>query len=247
VLVIATHPDDEIGCGGTLLLHRRARDEVHVAYVTDGRASRAGGLGPDDMAMRRKQEADAVAPLFGLAGSIWLGFREGEWDEARFVERLRALLRERSPHVIYVPSQVDFHPEHIRVARCVATALGDDGGARIRASQLQVPLTPVLTNLVAPIGAVDPELRSIMQCYATQLRSIERCIRMKWYAAAFYGLDEPAEEFWDMDAATFRRVHATPGPVGVFRSVRARAFTDPLAYLRGLHARRALLTITRAP
>src|SRR5258705_520985 len=79
VLVIAPHPDDELGCGGTLLLHARAGDEVHVAYVTDGRGSGVGGLTPDEMARRRKEEAAAVTPVLRLAGMRWLGLREYEW------------------------------------------------------------------------------------------------------------------------------------------------------------------------
>ncbi len=48
VVIVAPHPDDEtLGAGGAALLHRQAGDRVAVVVVTDGRASRAGGLPPD--------------------------------------------------------------------------------------------------------------------------------------------------------------------------------------------------------
>ena len=51
VLVIAPHPDDEsIGCAGTLLRHKQSGASVTVLCVTDGRTSRAAGLGADEMA-----------------------------------------------------------------------------------------------------------------------------------------------------------------------------------------------------
>ena len=37
ILVIAPHPDDEIlGCGGTMIKHIEAGDEVYVCIVTKG-------------------------------------------------------------------------------------------------------------------------------------------------------------------------------------------------------------------
>jgi LmbE family N-acetylglucosaminyl deacetylase len=241
VLVVAPHPDDEIACGGTLLLHARAGDEVHVVYVTDGRGSRAGGLGPDEMAAQRRDEVDQVAPALGLRGAHWLGLREWEWDEATLERALGGHLREREPDVVYVTSRLDFHPEHVRVAGCVARALlpAAPQGVKLRIYQIQVPLTPLLVNLVAPISTVADELLAAMRRYRSQVGSIERCHRMKRYAAACYGMAGHAEEFWEIDADAYRRVHAAPAdPAGAFRGVRWWPFTDPLAYLRGLGARR---------
>jgi LmbE family N-acetylglucosaminyl deacetylase len=245
VLVVAPHPDDEVGCGGTLLLHGLAGDEVHVAYVTDGRASRTGGLDPDQMAAQRKQEVAEVVPVLGLAGAHWLGLREREWTESELVPVLRDLLRQIAPDIVYAPSCVDFHPEHVRVAGCLAQALVGAGSSdlTLRVYQLQVPLTPLLVNRVAPIESVVRQLVAAMRLYQTQFGSIARCLRMKRYGARFYGLAGSAEEFWELDTAAYCRVHAASGTIAVdgrFSSVRARPFTDPLAYLQGLGARRAL-------
>ena len=240
VLVLAVHPDDEIGCAGTLLLHRRAGDAVEVAYVTDGRGSRAGGLSPDQMAERRRTEAVNASALLD-AGFHWLGLREWEWAESDLVPRLRTLLRELRPQIVYAPSCIDFHPEHLRTARALATALDAGSPAVIRAFPMQVPLTPVLVSHVASVEAVEAELRRAMQCYASQLGNIERALRAKRYAARLYGRGVLAEEFWQVSAEAYRRIHSSVAVQdGRFRGLRARPFSDPAAYLTGLARRREL-------
>jgi LmbE family N-acetylglucosaminyl deacetylase len=248
VLVIAPHPDDEIGCSGTLLRHVQAGDTIEAVYVTDGRGSRAAGLGPDEMATRRKREAESVAPLLGIGRLHWLGLPEWDWQEAALVPLLRDLVREASPDIVYAPSRVDFHPEHVRVARCLALALAQSDNPQVRVYQLHVPLTPLLVNLVTPIQTVAPELSAAMRGYATQWGSIERCLRMKRYAGSFYHLSGLAEEFWELDPEAYRRVHALDlaAPDGAFRGVRARPFTDPLSYVRGIALRRRLRDVGRA-
>ena len=244
VLVVAPHPDDEIGCGGTMLLHRHAGDEIHLVHVTDGRGSRAAGLGPDEMAERRRVEAGAAARALSLEPGErhWLGLREWEWDEAALVATLRDLLQRLQPHIIYAPSCVDFHPEHTKTARSLAQALSavQASPAQLRIYQIQVPLTPLLANLLAPIAAVADDLTTVARCYRSQLGSIERCLRMKRYGGSLYGRAGWVEEFWQLDQGAYQRLHATTPVGGRFRALRARPTTDPLSYLFGLGARRAL-------
>ena len=41
VLVVAAHPDDEVlGCGGTILRHVEAGDQVEILIVAEGATSR---------------------------------------------------------------------------------------------------------------------------------------------------------------------------------------------------------------
>lgn len=246
VLVVATHPDDEIACAGTLILHLRAGDTVDVAYVTDGRASRAFGLDPEEMARRRREESRAAGRCLELTSSEWLALPEGAWDDRVLVEKLRDVLQRGAPHVVYAPSRVDFHPEHIRVAGVLARALSPNpavpSGVTIRVYEMHVPLTPVLVNLVTPVGAALALTRAAMGCYVTQIGSIERTFRMRHYGASLFRRQEPVESFWEMDADTYRAVHGQLAPSAdtAFRGLRARPFVDPLAYLRGLRARRDL-------
>jgi LmbE family N-acetylglucosaminyl deacetylase len=251
VLVVAPHPDDEIGCGGTILLHVAARDEVAVLHVTDGRRSRALGLDPDAMAARRRGEARASLTVLGVTRQEWLGLPEGNWADEQLVGPLERLLEQIAPHVIYAPSRVDFHPEHHRVARLVARVLEGQANAAttVRAYPIQVPLTRTLANLVSPIGAVVPTLLSARDCHASQEGSLRAAMRIKHYAGRAHHSAAPLEEFWEMSPAGFVALHA-PEPAepakALFRGLRRLALADGLAFTRGQAERRRLRALVHS-
>jgi len=249
VLVIAPHPDDEVaGCAGAILLHLLAGDDVTVVFVTDGRRSRALSVPPEAMATHRHAEARAAMDVLGVEDWEWFGFPEGEWNEHAVTARCAAVLARRQPHLLYVPSRVDFHPEHEAVARAVAAALGAGGKARVRIYQIQVPLTRILTNVVAPLDEVWSRTESAFLAYGSQAGSLRSCLRMRRYAARAHGVPGQAEEFWEMSAAAFAALHAAPPArplVETFRGVRRVSLTDPMAYLVGRAARRRLRVVAR--
>jgi LmbE family N-acetylglucosaminyl deacetylase len=245
VLAIAPHPDDEaIGCGGTLALHKARGDTIWIAYITDGRGSRALGLDAEEMARRRRQEAEASARSLGADCVEWFGLFEGQWAAEQLRTPLRALLGRSTPDIIYAPSWIDFHPEHYRVACALASLLSElpAARARMRVYQIQVPLTPILTNLVADLSDVAAESTAALGAYATQKGSITRIFRLRHYAAAFYGLRRQAEEFWELPAEQYRALHSATAPwsSGIFRGIRFYPWSDPLAYLKGLAERRRI-------
>src|SRR5215217_1957699 len=90
ILVVAPHPDDEtLGAGGAIACHAAAGDDVTVAIVTDGRASRAGGLDPDATARVRAEEVRAAASALTVSRVVPLGLPEGEWVPGEAADRLR--------------------------------------------------------------------------------------------------------------------------------------------------------------
>jgi LmbE family N-acetylglucosaminyl deacetylase len=246
-LVIAPHPDDEaIGCGAAIVRHMAAGDHVLIVFITDGRRSRALGLGPEAMAQRRRREAAASAAILGASWE-WLGLPEGEWASAELAERLGQIVRRERPDLIYGPSRVDFHPEHRRVAQALAAALGATVAApRVRVVQLHVPLTSALTNLVCPAGTAGGQANAALRAHASQWGSVARALRMRRYSAARYGLPGEAEEFWELGAAAYQALHQGE-PTGwawrCFYGVRMRPWSDPLAYLRGRAERQRLRVI----
>ena len=41
IFVVAAHPDDEIlGCGGTLLKHKKNGDKIFILFISDGVSAR---------------------------------------------------------------------------------------------------------------------------------------------------------------------------------------------------------------
>ncbi len=159
MLVVAPHPDDEvICCGGTLIQHRQHGDQLCVVYITDGRCSRALGLGREEMANRRQQEAIQAVHALGVDHYEWFGLSEGEWEMADFRARLDHVLTAFAPDILYAPSKIDFHPEHCRVAHGLALVLSQPSmmprsDLLVRVYQTQIPLTRLLTNMITDVSA----------------------------------------------------------------------------------------------
>jgi LmbE family N-acetylglucosaminyl deacetylase len=247
VLVIAPHPDDEaIACSGTLLRHIASGERVVVAIATDGRLSKRMAT-PDEMAAVRRSEALLAARRLGIERLEWLGLREGAWDATELLRLLRALLERYEPTIVYAPSRVDFHPEHLSVAHSLARALESlDAAAlrrvRVRVYQVQVPLTRILTNVVADVSAVAAQSAAALSAYESQKGSVDGAHRCRRYAALAHGVRGTVEEFWELSAQQYADVHRgrCDDWLGRFRGLRRFAWTDPLAYWVGNTERRRL-------
>jgi LmbE family N-acetylglucosaminyl deacetylase len=246
VEVLAPHPDDELaGCGAALLAHRRADDRVRLLMVTDGRRSRALGLAPDEMARRRREEANRVSQALG-AELVWIGLRESEWTHDELVEHLRTRWSKQAPTLLYAPSRIDYHPEHRRVAFALSEVISQARElvpCRVRIYSVQVPLTPVLANVVLGASADARELASIAECYVTQRETLSAQRRMRRYVAAWHRLESEteAEEFWEVSALAYEAVHRhTIQPSRPWRGLHRLPWSDPLSAVVGLRTRRTL-------
>ena len=239
VLIVAPHPDDEtLGAGGTAALHARRGDQVIIVTVTDGRSSQAASLSPTAMARQRASEAEAAAATLGVWELVQLGLPENTWQTEVARNTLKPLVD--SADLVYGPSCVDFHPDHLQVARLLAELVRP--AQAVRVYELQVPLTPLLANRVFDVRSVVAEKRRALACYATQQATLGTQQRVGRYRAALYGQAE-VEVFWEMPGKAYRAVmeqgtwnwRASP-----FRGFRPRPFSDPLAFLSGWRMRRHL-------
>lgn len=250
VLVVAPHPDDEtVGCGGTIARHIEARDQVRVLVVTDGGNSRAGGVERDEMRRLREMEAHAAMRALGTVDLVQLGLPEGSWTPDDLQRPLEAILRHGPPSLIYAPSCVDFHPEHVEVARVLAQALRPQASGtlpKVRVYEIQVPLTPALANVAIEVGGTAAAKKALALAeYRTQQGSLGCMTRHRRYLRRLYRSRAPVEVFWEMDSAQYCRLMEAGGRMGKYRGLRPRPFSDGLAWLAGSRERRQLMKLVR--
>ncbi|TWE11975.1 PIG-L deacetylase family protein [Rudaeicoccus suwonensis] len=115
VLAIGSHPDDiEIGCGGTLLDHRRRGDSISLLTLS------RGALGGNEGA--RIDEACTTAAVIG--GQLFLG----DLPDARIdaglstIRLIEAVVAHVDPTVVYVHSPHDSHQDHRAVSVAARSA-----------------------------------------------------------------------------------------------------------------------------
>lgn len=183
VLVVAPHPDDEvIGCGGKLILHRLRGDIVGVVFLTSGERG-IDKLQPDKVSSIRESEARAAAAVVGALPPEFLrlpdmGLGENVCEAAR---RLRSVIEDRRPDLIYLPHPEESHPDHAVTLTIVNQALeGFSGGPRppaLRGYEVWTPMTRC--GWVEDISAVMAQKLKAVRCYRSQLElcRYDRAIR----------------------------------------------------------------------
>lgn len=127
VLVLAPHPDDEtFGCGGTLARHTAAGDPVRVVILTDGsRGDFSGRYQTADYIQLRQREVLQAAEILGVSDLHFWPFKDrqltSEISKAR--NMLLEMLEDYQPQRIYIPSLLEFHPDHRATAHLLISLL----------------------------------------------------------------------------------------------------------------------------
>lgn len=117
VLVISPHMDDEVlGCGGTMVRHVEAGDEVHVCIL----CNRAYGHSYDSRAIEtEKENARKAQAILGYKGLSFFDLPderlEGEFPD--LLKLLEEVVGQVRPEVVYTCHAGDLHQDHRTVAR----------------------------------------------------------------------------------------------------------------------------------
>ncbi len=127
VLVLSPHPDDDvIGCGGALRLHADSGASIKVVYLTDG----SSGEGKKDksrekkVAMVRESEAKKAGEIIGANDLIFWRYQDGKLPNNKTTQKLLlTLISDFKPDIIYAPSFLDPHPDHLEACKILRDAL----------------------------------------------------------------------------------------------------------------------------
>jgi len=108
IMVVTPHPDDDLfGCGGTLaLLAKHKNNVVIVIYTNDDKGSYDLEMTSERLARIRKAEEEAASETLGISKEhiIWLGYDDGELEYAPPKElcgQVTRLIRKYRPDALF--------------------------------------------------------------------------------------------------------------------------------------------------
>jgi N-acetylglucosamine malate deacetylase 1 len=123
VLTIAPHPDDEtLGCGGTLLKHKSAGDEIFWLIVTQGFEP----VWSNEVIQQKSGEIDSVSAAYGFSKTIKLGFPSTRLDAVATHELISGIgdsIRDIQPGIVYLNHAGDIHSDHRVIFDATMSAL----------------------------------------------------------------------------------------------------------------------------
>jgi LmbE family N-acetylglucosaminyl deacetylase len=112
ILVIAPHPDDEtLGCGGALLKHKQAGDQIHWVIVTRGYEP----AWSKEVLDRKENEIRRVADAYGFNHVIRLDLPTIKLDTLPLgdvMDSLNKAINEIRPACVYLNHSGDVHSDH---------------------------------------------------------------------------------------------------------------------------------------
>jgi len=106
VLAVGAHPDDtELGCAGTLALHKLNGDRVYLLVMTKGEAS-------GDLRVREK-ECRKAAEMLSVDGLFFGGLGDTQVHDGReTIDIIENIIDKVKPDIIYAPTSKDTHQDH---------------------------------------------------------------------------------------------------------------------------------------
>lgn len=166
-LILAPHPDDEaLGCSGSIALMNKAGVSSRVAFLTSGERLYETPSAP--VAERRMEEARKASEILGCKEPVFLNLQDGELrnHEEGLYQELRRVIEINQPDIVFSPSPIDFHQDHIASARVALRLLNTP--ASFKLAFYEVYSTLRFNQLVDITEAIETKKSAIMN-YSTSL------------------------------------------------------------------------------
>ncbi|MEA3436425.1 MAG: PIG-L family deacetylase, partial [Thermodesulfobacteriota bacterium] len=228
-LVFAIHPDDEtIGMGGTIALASQKDISVTVVVITDGAESGETRV--------MQVEARAAADLLGVNELIFLGFSDRQVDSLNLAALdILNLINKTGARTIFLPSPLDYHPDHRAVTSYVGSFLQENRKAFSGEIWFYETMRQTEINRLIDITLTVEKKKKALNVYENRLREKaydELCISINRIRAFTLPAEvEFAEGFWAVQDLSF----------GVLRSV----IQSYSSYLRVSSEKRLVSIIVR--
>ncbi len=122
ILIIAPHPDDEVlGCGGTIAKYVHEGHTVYLCIMTKGEEQYYGR----DVLEEKRKEVLRAAEFLGISKVFFCDFVAAQLDtvpQNQINTKLRSIMEEVQPEVLFIPHQGDLHRDHQLTHQCAMVA-----------------------------------------------------------------------------------------------------------------------------
>ena len=189
VLVVAAHPDDEVlGCGGTILRHVEAGDQVEILIVAEGATSRQqqrDRLSAKNELNKLAFAAERARSILGAASVELLDLPDNRLDSINrldLIKQIEEKIDRHQPTIIYVHHAGDLNIDHRRLHEAVVTACRPTPGNTTRrllsfevasSTEWQPPgSAPAFQpNWFVDISAQWERKRQALEAYSSEMRA----------------------------------------------------------------------------
>ena len=213
VLAIAPHPDDEtLGCGGTLLSHRKKGDTISWLIVTRGHEPQWS----KEVLAQKEEEIAAVNAAYGFANLYRADLPTVKLESLPLgdvIDKLREAITAAKPDIVYLNHFGDVHSDHRVVFDATMSVLKPFYGGRhgvkrvlsyeVLSSTDAFPANPArafVPNVFADISQYIDRKLEIMSMYRSEVqdyplpRSNDSLRALARYRGSSIGVDH-AEAF----------------------------------------------------
>ena len=179
ILVLAAHPDDDvIGCGGTVIQHIDAGDEVRITYTSSGEAGN-WDTEPTILGPKREQEAARAADILGIGKTSLIFLRHPDKSIAKeasdIIPKVAQIITDFQPGRVYLPHANDGHPDHeavhdigMKALRTVRNVGSLANSATVLGYEIWKPITAPDVYQNIPAATLDRKITA-MRTHLSQL------------------------------------------------------------------------------